>query len=157
MQLDPPDWRTAALLLMWVASACPPVTADTGPGAPTTGGRIELTLGDYRFTPPHFEVTAASPVALVLRNRDTLTPHNFTLKDAAGNLDIDTARHVMDYLMELNRQGSTVIMATHDLYLLDTHPGDIFRLHAGALAEEFHLVSGRERAVAEEGADGAEI
>jgi len=90
MQLDPPDWRTAALLLMWVASGCPPVTADTGPGAPTTGGRIELTLGDYRFTPQHFEVTAASPVALVLRNRDTLTPHNFTLKDAAGNLDIDT-------------------------------------------------------------------
>jgi len=60
--------------------------------------------------------------------------------EPTGNLDIGTARHVMDYLMELNRQGSTVIMATHDLHLLDTHPGDIFRLHAGALAEELHLV-----------------
>jgi len=61
--------------------------------------------------------------------------------EPTGNLDIETARHVMDYLMELNHQGSTVIMATHDLHLIDTHPGDIFRLHAGALAEELHLVS----------------
>ena len=65
--------------------------------------------------------------------------------EPTGNLDIGTARHVMDYLMELNRQGSTVIMATHDLHLLDTHPGDIFRLHAGALEEELHLVSGNGR------------
>ena len=60
--------------------------------------------------------------------------------EPTGNLDADTARQVMDYLMELNRQGSTVIMATHDLHLLESHPGDIFRLHAGALVEELHLV-----------------
>ncbi|MDQ6986388.1 MAG: ATP-binding cassette domain-containing protein [Mariprofundaceae bacterium] len=65
--------------------------------------------------------------------------------EPTGNLDIDTARHVMDYLMELNRQGSTVIMATHDLHLLETHPGDIFRLHAGALTEELHYVRAGER------------
>jgi len=65
--------------------------------------------------------------------------------EPTGNLDIETARNVMDYLMELNRQGSTVIMATHDLQLMNTHPGDIFRLHAGALAEELHYVRGAEQ------------
>jgi len=65
--------------------------------------------------------------------------------EPTGNLDIETARHVMDYLMDLNRQGSTVIMATHDLQLLETHPGDIFRLHAGALADAMYLVGAGER------------
>ncbi len=53
--------------------------------------------------------------------------------EPTGNLDIDTARRIMDYLMELNRQGSTIIMATHDLQLMETHPGREIRLHAGAL------------------------
>ncbi len=61
--------------------------------------------------------------------------------EPTGNLDIETARHIMDYLMELNRQGSTVIMATHDLQLMQTHPGDLVRLHAGALVEELRYVS----------------
>ena len=62
--------------------------------------------------------------------------------EPTGNLDIDTARRIMDYLMELNRQGSTVIMATHDLQLMETHPGDLMRLHAGALIEELrHMPS----------------
>lgn len=53
--------------------------------------------------------------------------------EPTGNLDLDTARRIMDYLMELNRQGSTIIMATHDLQLMETHPGRELRLHAGAL------------------------
>jgi len=60
--------------------------------------------------------------------------------EPTGNLDIGTARHIMDYLMELNRQGSTVVMATHDLQLMETHPGDLVRLHAGALVEELRHV-----------------
>ncbi len=63
--------------------------------------------------------------------------------EPTGNLDIETARHIMDYLMDLNRQGSTVIMATHDLQLMESHPGDIVHLHAGALVEEFrHVLPG---------------
>lgn len=90
MQFDRFGWRTSALLLMWVASAWAPATADAGPGAPTSAGRVELELGDYRFTPQHVEVKAGSPVTLVLRNQDSLTPHNFTLQDTPGDLDIDT-------------------------------------------------------------------
>ncbi|MDQ6958783.1 MAG: ATP-binding cassette domain-containing protein [Mariprofundaceae bacterium] len=55
--------------------------------------------------------------------------------EPTGNLDIGTARRIMDYLMDLNRQGSTVVMATHDLQLMETHPGDLLCLHAGTLAE----------------------
>jgi plastocyanin len=51
---------------------------------------ISLSLGDYHFTPDTLEVQAGRPVVLTLTNTDTLTPHNFTLHDAAAGLDIDT-------------------------------------------------------------------
>jgi len=59
--------------------------------------------------------------------------------EPTGNLDIDTARGIMDYLAALNRAGVTIVMATHDLQLLDTHPGGILRLHRGVLVESQYL------------------
>ncbi len=53
--------------------------------------------------------------------------------EPTGNLDDDTARHVLDLLMSLNKLGTTIIMATHDLHLLTSHPGLVVQLHQGAL------------------------
>jgi cell division transport system ATP-binding protein len=53
--------------------------------------------------------------------------------EPTGNLDDDTARHVLDLLMGLNKLGTTVLMATHDLHLLTSHPGLVVQLHQGAL------------------------
>jgi len=64
----------------------------------------------------------------------TANPPVILADEPTGNLDIDTARRVLDYLMALNRQGTTVIMATHDLHLLESHPGRVVQLHAGSLA-----------------------
>lgn len=66
----------------------------------------------------------------------TANPAVILADEPTGNLDVDTARRVLDYLMALNRQGTTIIMATHDLYLLETHPGRVVQLHAGALAKD---------------------
>jgi len=52
---------------------------------------ITLTLGDYRFTPETIEVTAGRPVRLTLTNVDTITPHNFILKEEAAGLNIDSS------------------------------------------------------------------
>jgi plastocyanin len=51
---------------------------------------VSLRLGDYRYTPDTIEVQAGRPVVLTLTNTDVLTPHNFTLQDAAAGLAIDT-------------------------------------------------------------------
>jgi len=53
--------------------------------------------------------------------------------EPTGNLDEDTARRVLDLLMALNQYGTTVIMATHDLHLLSSHPGRVIQLHQGSL------------------------
>jgi len=53
--------------------------------------------------------------------------------EPTGNLDDDTARHVLDLLTALNKLGTTIIMATHDLHLLTSHPGLVVQLRQGAL------------------------
>ncbi len=63
----------------------------------------------------------------------TANPAMIIADEPTGNLDIDTARRVLDYLTDLNRQGTTIIMATHDLHLLESHPGRVVELHAGRL------------------------
>lgn len=67
----------------------------------------------------------------------TANPAIILADEPTGNLDIETARRVLDYLMGLNRQGTTVIMATHDLHLLESHPGRVVQLHSGSLAGEY--------------------
>jgi len=51
---------------------------------------ISLSLGDYHINPDTLEVRTGRPIVLTLTNTDTLTPHNFTLQEAAAGLDIDT-------------------------------------------------------------------
>ncbi len=55
----------------------------------TNTKHIPVTLGDYRFSPHELTLEAGQPVLLELTNTDKLTPHNFTLEDSAGKLDIN--------------------------------------------------------------------
>lgn len=50
---------------------------------------VHLTLGDYKFDPHEITLKAGQPVVLELQNVDRITPHNLTLQDQAGGLDID--------------------------------------------------------------------
>lgn len=58
-------------------------------GADTGDSTITIELGDYRFSPDNIQVVAGTSIHLVLVNSDGITPHNFTLKNKAGALDLD--------------------------------------------------------------------
>ncbi len=75
-------WRLPRMASLFAAFASSAWAADDA-------SRIRITLGDYRFEPSEVTVTAGRSVVLELVNKDSITPHNFTLQDAAANLDID--------------------------------------------------------------------
>ena len=55
--------------------------------------------------------------------------------EPTGNLDDAQAERLMQLLHELNRLGTSVIVATHNEALVARHPADALRLHHGRLAE----------------------
>jgi plastocyanin len=85
---------------------------------------ITLTLGDYHFTPAIIEVTAGQPVQLTLTNTDTITPHNFIMKDAAAGLDIDidvSARKTLTVEFTPSIPGSYTFYCSKKLPFMKSH------------------------------------
>jgi plastocyanin len=50
---------------------------------------IEITLGSYQIEPQQLQLIAGQPVIFRLINIDTIIPHNFSIENPAGGLDID--------------------------------------------------------------------
>jgi cell division transport system ATP-binding protein len=53
--------------------------------------------------------------------------------EPTGNLDDVQAERLMRLLAELNRLGTTVIVATHNDALVQRHPGPAIRIERGML------------------------
>ena len=51
--------------------------------------RATLTLDSYSYSPNHLIVEAGKPVELTLTSVTTIIPHNFIIKDPAGNLSVE--------------------------------------------------------------------
>jgi heme/copper-type cytochrome/quinol oxidase subunit 2 len=51
--------------------------------------RASITLDSYSYSPNHLIVEAGKPVELTLTSVTTLIPHNFIIKESAGNLSIE--------------------------------------------------------------------
>ena len=51
--------------------------------------RATVTLDSYSYTPNHLIVEARKPVVLTLTSVTTIIPHNFIIKDPAGNLSVE--------------------------------------------------------------------
>ena len=60
-------------------------------------------------------------------------PHLLLADEPTGNLDDLQAKRLMQLLMEMNRLGATVIVATHNDGLVQRHPARSLRLHEGRL------------------------
>lgn len=55
--------------------------------------------------------------------------------EPTGNLDPKTSIEVMEILMELNKKGNTILMATHDFILIDKFPNRTYICVSGKIAE----------------------
>jgi len=76
-------------------------------------------------------------IARAIANRPLL----LIADEPTGNLDLDTAQEIMGLLYDINRKGTTVIMATHARELVKTAGKRILTLEAGRVLSD---VSGQE-------------
>jgi cell division transport system ATP-binding protein len=57
--------------------------------------------------------------------------------EPSGNLDMDTAQGIMELLYDINRRGTTVIMATHARELVKAAGKRVVTLEAGRVSSDF--------------------
>ena len=68
--------------------------------------------------------------------RAILNKPNLILADEpTGNLDPGTSKEIMNLLLKINKQGSTILMATHDYDMISLFPKRTLRLENGKLYE----------------------
>lgn len=64
--------------------------------------------------------------------------------EPTGNLDADVAAETMRLLFEIRDKGATIVVATHDLNLINRYGSRVILLERGALAADLKLASCRE-------------
>lgn len=62
-------------------------------------------------------------------------PKLIVADEPTGNLDPETAENIIKLLRHISQTGTSVIMSTHNMPLLDKYPGIVYRCENGSLKE----------------------
>ena len=84
---------------------------------------------------PH-ELSGGEQQRIVIARAILNTPEIILADEPTGNLDPDTGRQIVQLLRDIRAKGSTVIMTTHNLQLLDEFPGKVFRCENHRVMEQ---------------------
>ncbi|QJE73222.1 cell division ATP-binding protein FtsE [Aerophototrophica crusticola] len=63
------------------------------------------------------------------------SPKLIVADEPTGNIDREMSYRIMRLFIEMNKLGSTVVVATHDMYLVDRMKRPVMELHEGKLLE----------------------
>lgn len=85
---------------------------------------VELrNIGD-RF--PH-ELSGGEQQRVAIARAMLNSPKIIIADEPTGNLDSDTAAHIISLLRQITQSGTAVVMTTHNIPLLDDYPGIVYR------------------------------
>jgi plastocyanin len=85
---------------------------------------VEVLLGSYRFMPTEIQLIAGEPVILRLVNADSIIPHNFTIHDASGELDINVdviAGETVDINLKPSTAGRYTFYCGNKMLFMKSH------------------------------------
>jgi cell division transport system ATP-binding protein len=63
-------------------------------------------------------------------------PETIIADEPTGNLDPETSKEIMKILTEINKRGTTVIMATHDMNIVHNYPKRVVELNRGVIVRD---------------------
>lgn len=84
---------------------------------------------------PH-ELSGGEQQRIVIARAILNTPEIILADEPTGNLDSETGRQIVELLRKICAKGSTVIMTTHNLQLLEEFPGKVFRCENHRIVSE---------------------
>ena len=84
---------------------------------------------------PH-ELSGGEQQRIVIARAILNTPEIILADEPTGNLDPETGRQIVELLRKIRAQGSTVIMTTHNLQLIEEFPGKVFRCENHRIVEQ---------------------
>ena len=73
------------------------------------------------------ELSGGEQQRIVIARAILNTPEIILADEPTGNLDPETGRQIVELLRNICAKGSTVIMTTHNLQLIEEYPGKVFR------------------------------
>lgn len=86
----------------------------------------EVGMGNKSYKMPH-ELSGGEQQRIVIARSLLNRPQLILADEPTGNLDPQTGFQILTLLHDLVKSGHTVLMATHNLQLLDDFPGKVFR------------------------------
>ena len=73
---------------------------------------------------------------LVIARAIVNSPALLLADEPTGNLDDHTADEIMQLLMNINAAGTTVLMATHNSYIVNTYRSRVIEIHRGRIVRD---------------------
>lgn len=92
------------------------------------------------------ELSGGEQQRIVIARAILNSPEIILADEPTGNLDIETGRQIVQLLQNICRQGSAVVMTTHNLNLLDEFPGKVYKCENHRIHEKKRQTSGEESA-----------
>ena len=89
-------------------------------------------MADKSGSMPH-ELSGGEQQHIAIARALLNTPKIIIADEPTGNLDIDTARHIVGLLKKISTEGTAVVMSTHNIQLLDEFPGTVYRCKDGEM------------------------
>lgn len=91
-------------------------------------------LGTKGFKRPN-ELSGGEQQRLVIARALLNEPELIIADEPTGNLDPETSVDIMNLLFEISKSGSTILMATHNYFLIERFPSRVLRCDNGKIEE----------------------
>ena len=92
----------------------------------------EVGMSEKADKMPH-ELSGGEQQRIAIARALLNNPKLIIADEPTGTLDPETASHIVSLLKDITKQGTTVVMSTHNIPMLDKFPGIVYRCKDGSL------------------------